>query len=112
MSNLPILYRNVCDGLATEIGRKAFLWAADTRDRSRFKYAAERYAHEVEVVAGRLWPMLSAARHVSQQHHEAAGRTNLDFSDEMLGDLQRFILKRHANWRFGGNVRMWWEGGH
>jgi len=54
-------------------------------------YRAERFAHEVERLMGSLRPMLDAA---SKIH----GRDDHD------PDLMRFILVRHANWRFGGNL--------
>ena len=97
MSNYPILWQNVMAGLRSETGCKAFIWAAEARDVSQFKYPAEEYAHEVEKLCGffgDVWPKL-------QEIHRA--------SDEVLSDLLLFILKRHANWRWGGNVKMWWE---
>ena len=96
-SNLPILYQNALGQFVTEIAKKAWLWFADTRDTSAMKYAADRYALEVEQFALALSPMLDAAQtiHGSDQ--------------ETMGDLLKFILKRHANWRLGGNVTLWWE---
>lgn len=105
VSNLSILYRNVLDGLGTEIGRKAFLWAAERRDASRFKYPAEKYAHEVEHLVLSLRPMMGAAARIYRCQSDGA----LDASDEVMDDLMRFILARHANWCFGGNVKLWWQ---
>lgn len=99
MSNLPILYQNILFGLGSEadIAAKAFLWAADARDAPRLKYKAEGYAHEVKELVFALRPMLRAARRIH------------DTSEEVMSDLMRFILKRHGNHFWGGNVTMWWE---
>lgn len=98
LRNYAPLHDNVMSHLATEIGRKAFLWAADAHDRSRMKYPAESYALEVDRLVMVLPPLI-----------DAGGRPHGCWNDEKASDLLRFILKRHANWRFGGNVRMWWE---
>lgn len=83
-------------GLESETGRKAFLWAAETRDKSRFKYKAEEYAHEVESLCGFNEAVAPALAQICDDN-------------EVLSDLYKFVLKRHANWRFGGNIQMWWE---
>lgn len=56
------------------------------------QYGADEYALEVEDLVLSLRPMLSAAN----RPHNA--------SDEVMDDLMDFILKRHANYRLGGNV--------
>jgi hypothetical protein len=60
-------------------------------------YKAEAFAREVERLRMVLTPMLDAA---AKQHHREAHDP----------DLMRFILTRHANWRFGGNVSPSYEG--
>ncbi len=90
-SNIPILYQNVMYGLRTDLGRDAFLWAAERTQNDRWLYKAEDFAHEVEYLVRTLAPMLDiAATQAGQEKHDP--------------DLMRFILTRHANWRFGGNV--------
>jgi len=89
-SNIPTLYKNVMDGLATEIGKAAFLWATDRSDCDRNCYRAEEYAHEVERLIVRLPEMIAPAQHKLGEHEKF--------------DLLSFTLKRHANWRWGGNV--------
>lgn len=89
--NLSVLYRNVLDGLRTELGQDAFLWATEQRFNDRLCYAAERFAHEVEVLTAGLRPMLELAARA----HEGCD----------VDDLERFLLRRHANWTAGGNVR-------
>lgn len=105
MSNLPVLFQNVLAGLCTEVGRKAFLWAAETKDASRFKYPAEAYAQEVDRICASKWVELI------DQHGKriAESCTGGHWDRETLTDLLQFILKRHANHKFGGNVQMWWE---
>lgn len=90
-ANLPILYQNVMLGLRTELGRDAFLWATELTGNDRMCYAAERFAHEVETLTSRLRPMLDLAA----EAHEGCD----------VDDLERFVLRRHANWRMGGNMR-------
>ena len=85
--NLPILYRNIFDGLPSDLARDAFLWATDRPDNDRMCYVAEAYAREVDKLQSDLSPMLDASRGAP---HDPS--------------LMAFILKRHANWRFGGNV--------
>lgn len=96
MSNLPVLYQNVCSSLESDAAQKAFIWAADTRDQSRCKYTAETYAREVQAL-DQVRPLITEA-----------GKTH-GLKRSTAGDLMRFVLKRHANHRFGGNVKMWWE---
>ena len=97
MSNVPILYENCLLQYTTEIAKKAWLWFAENRDRSAMKYPSDLYAKEVEILTLQLQPMLKA----SQSAHDCSG--------EVMSDLLKFILKRHANYRLGGNVKLWWE---
>lgn len=97
MSNMPILYENCLLQYTTEIAKKAWLWFAESRDRSGMKYPSDLYANEVETLVLQMQPMLKA----SQKIHNC--------SDEVMSDLLKFLLKRHANYRLGGNVKMWWE---
>ena len=62
------------------------------------KYPAENYAREVDLLVMAVPPLI-----------DAGGRQHENFNDEKASDLLRFVLKRHANWRLGGNVQMWWE---
>ena len=94
--NMPILYQNCIGMYSSETAKKAWLWFADTRG-SGMQYAADRYADEVELLVLSLRPMLDMASSV----HTSDG--------ECIDDLMRFILKRHANYRLGGNIKMWWE---
>lgn len=90
-ANMPILWQNAMLWVQTEIGRKAWIWFMETRGGD--DKAADRYAWEVDTLVMRLRPMIDAAN----KAHGAA--------DEVIDDLMRFILVRHANFRFGGNVR-------
>lgn len=92
--NMPVLWQNALAGFSTEIARKAWVWFAETRGAG-MQYAADRYAEEVDKLVLTIRPMLS----VAARAHSSNG------SDEVLDDLLRFILMRHANWRLGGNVR-------
>ncbi len=92
MSNMPILWQNCLLQYSTEIARKAWVWFAETRG-SGMLYDADRYAGEVETLVIRLSPMLAFAAN------------RIGASDEVMDDLMRFILIRHANWRLGGNVK-------
>ena len=90
-SNLPILYQNIMFGLPSDFARDVFLWAVERPGEDRNCYRAERFAREAEVLRNSLAPMLDMA---SKLH----GREAHD------PDLMAFLLKRHANWRYGGNV--------
>lgn len=93
MANLPPLYANCIEQFTTEIARKAWLWFADAHDPSAMKFKADIFATEVDALVLKLRPVLTASHRI----HDA--------TDEVMDDLLRFILTRHANWRIGGNVR-------
>lgn len=88
--NFPIIYRNVMDGLPSDFARDVFLWAVERPGEDRMCYRAEAFALEAASFVRQAVPMLDAA---ARSH----GLKNHD------PDLLNFILKRHANWRFGGN---------
>lgn len=90
--NMPCLWQNALLQFKTEIGRKAWIWYAESTG-SGMQYSADRFAREVENLALRIEPMLALAN----KHHNA--------SDEVINELLRFILTRHANWRLGGNAK-------
>ena len=85
--NMPILYRNALDALPPGIARDAWLWAIERPGMDRMSYRADRSAAEVLRLVEVITPMLNAA---------AGGKHD--------PDLMAFILRRHANWHFGGNV--------
>jgi len=91
-SNMPTLWQNCLMQYSTEVAQKAWVWFVETRGKGMF-YEADKYANEVEELILKLNPMitLGGARH--------------DASPEVLEDLMRFVLVRHANWRLGNNVR-------
>lgn len=90
--NMPVLWRNALAQYETEIARKAWVWFAETRGHG-MQYQADAYADEVEVLVKASRPMIEAAN----MAYDAPG--------EVLDDLLRFMLARHANHRLGGNVR-------
>lgn len=57
------------------------------------QYGADRYASEVDNLVLSTRPMVKAA-------NQAYGA-----SEEVLSDLMRFVLMRHANLRLGANVK-------
>ena len=90
--NLPILYQNIMDGLPSDFARDVFLWAVERPNQDRMLYKAEEFARE----ADRL-------KFVSTFMLDAGARVHgLEKHDP---DLMEFILKRHANWRYGGNLK-------
>lgn len=96
--NMPILWQNCLLQFSTEIGRKAWVWFAETRG-SGTQYDADKFATEVEGLVLALRPMLDASNRIGAESHGYSG------SGEQMDDLMRFILTRHANLRLGGNVR-------
>lgn len=89
--NLPILYQNIMFGLPDDLARDAFLFAVERPGEDRMCYRAERFAREVSRLVSTLRPMFESAARIHR----------LEASDP---DLERFILTRHANLQFGGNV--------
>lgn len=89
--NMPILYRNALDAMPNDFARDVWLWAVERSGMDRMGYRADRFAIEADKLVRRLTPMLAAGASV----HGLQGHNR---------DLMDFILKRHANWRFGGNV--------
>lgn len=92
--NLPILYRNVMDGLPSAFACDVFLWAVDRPNEDRMCYRAEFFAREADYLYRTLGTILSLP---------TIRENNSGFTDEIRADLMAFILKRHANWRYGGN---------
>lgn len=89
--NLPILYQNIMFGLPRDIARAAFLWAVERPDEDRMCYRAEAFAGEVHLLVDSLVPTLDAAARIHGMEKHAPS-------------LLAYILTRHANWRYGGNV--------
>lgn len=90
--NIPILYRNIMDGLPTDFARDVSLWAVERPGEDRMCYRAERFAREADRLISVAAPMLDAAARLhGRERHDP--------------DLMNFIMTRHANWRFGGNVK-------
>lgn len=108
MSNLSILWQNCLGQFRTEIAKKAWLWFAETRG-SGMQYKADEYAHEVEKLALTLMPMATSPLRIHRNQKEqkplADPRPANEHDTETVTDLMRFMLTRHANWRFGGNVK-------
>ena len=91
-TNLPILYQNIMAGLPSDLACDAFLWATERADGDPMLYHAEAFAREVHDLAATLRVLLNIGAKVH-------GLQCYDL------DLQRFMLRRHANWRFGSNLR-------
>lgn len=104
MTNFPILYTNIMDGLPSDFAREVFLWAVERPGEDRMCYRAERVACEAHTLVERIMPMLQAGFALQ----EAAGRV---VDPSRADDLMGFILTRHANWRLGGNVHPTYAGG-
>ena len=88
--NLPVLYQNVLLGLPCDLSRKAFLWATERPGEDRMCYRSESYAREVARLVAMTEPMLKAS-------------AKLHGLDAPPQGLMAFILKRHTNFRYGGN---------
>ena len=97
--NIPILYRNVMDGLPSDLSRDAFLWATERPGEDRMCYRAERFAREVHSLVDVLGHLHNASFDILEK------QKGLKVDPEVRADLMNFILTRHANWRFGGNVK-------
>ena len=90
-TNCPPLYQNIMDSLPDGIAQGAFLWATERAPSTDpMLYDAEAFAWEVHTLVDTLTALLTMGAKVHN-------RETFD------PDLMNFILKRHANWRFGGN---------
>jgi hypothetical protein len=89
--NYPPLLENVLCQYETEVAKKAFLWATELPGADRMQYRAEQFGHEVERILLMSRPVLAKA----QTLH------NAKCDDEVLTDLERYLLMRHASYRFG-----------
>lgn len=94
--NMPILYRNIMDALPSEESREAFLWATDKTTNDRYLYKAEAFAREVASITDTIWLMVGKA-----------GNAHDGFGLSHQIDLQIFMLRRHAHWRFPGYNTAW-----
>jgi hypothetical protein len=104
MGNLLPLLDNWCVSLKTEIARKLMLWAAETRDGSKMKYKAAKYADQVDLLVLSMRPMLAMSHQIlAQQRGDKMAKRCIE--DEVVEDLMQFILARHANHFWGGNVK-------
>lgn len=88
---MPILYRNIMDGLPDDAARSAFLFYSDKTGHDPMLYRAEAFARNPSLMQDTLNVILDAA---SRQHGD----------DGHDPDLMHFFLTREANWRLGGNV--------
>lgn len=97
-TNMPILYDNILFSLPEGRAHDAFLWAAEQDGNDRYLYRAEAFAREVALLASDLGTLIDASFRIlsEQQPSKIAG-------EDMRSDLLRFLLTRHANWRWGGN---------
>lgn len=90
--NMPVLYRNIMDGLPSDFAREVFLWAVDLPGEDRMCYRAEAFAREADSLVKSLRPMLDASAKVH----------GISAHDP---DLMSFLMTRHANFRLGGNLK-------
>ena len=98
--NLPILYQHVMFGLPNELACKAFLWAVERPGEDRMCYRAEAFAREVATLAETVRTLIDMAEFSAFKKRPPRPLQTQEQKDDIL----RFILTRHANWRFGGNL--------
>lgn len=96
--NMPILYRNILDGLPTRFAKGVFLWAVERPGEDAMCYRAERLAREANEFFSTFNEMLDLAAWSTLKN----GGRLLDAAQ--TADLQHFIMVRWSNWRFGGNA--------
>ena len=98
--NLPVLYRNIMDSLPSDLACDAFLWATEKPGNDCMCYAAEKFALDVHDLVSRLSALLDAAEHANR----VTGATRPEMNADQRQDLVCYIVKRHANLCYGGNV--------
>ena len=92
---------NVLDSLETEEAQKAFLWACD-KDKSRFKYKAEKFAREVDYLAPVLRSLINLSAMVFIQQ-----KPELEVNAGVCDDLYNFMITRHCNHYFPQSGSGW-----
>ena len=97
--NTPILYRNVMDGLPSELACDAFLWAVDRQNEDAYCYRAEAFGRDVDDLSRTVDALLELQAWTIFRN----GSRLMD--SEQTADLKAFMLTRHANWRYGGNLK-------
>lgn len=95
LGNMPVLYINIMDGLKTDVGRDAFLWASERPDADAMQYRAEKFAHDVERVASTIAPWIQAG----VKQHGLHG----DIAHDVEEDILSYIRVRQANLFGKGN---------
>ena len=103
---MPILYRNVLDGLRTEFEQDVWLWAAERPGMDPMCYGADKFLGEVMQLIAVLTPIMDfgTKQILAIKTPTIAAYAKLLGDNKHDPDLMAFILKRHANWRFGRNV--------
>ena len=102
--NLPVLYRNVMDFLPSDFAREVFLWALERPGEDRMCYRAEALAREADRLMGWVQHLVGLADWRAFRAAANGVRSHI-LSDGQREDLIAFIMTRHANWRYGGNVK-------
>ena len=97
-SNMPVLYRNIMDGLPNQLARDAFLWFSDKFPGDPMLYRAEQAAREVADSVAFSLPLFERSAEICRQQGIAV-------ADDVPTKVMNFALIRHANWRTGGNRR-------
>lgn len=98
--NLPILYRNIMDGMPDDFTKDVFLWAAEQPGNDRHCYRAEEFAHEVKRLLDVSTQLVALAEFAAFKI-----RSRPLMEDQQRRDLLSFLLVRHANGRWGQNTR-------
>ncbi len=103
--NLPILYQNILFALPSDHARKVFLWAVERPGEDRMCYRAERFAREADRMRRTASALIDLGQTCRLRTAAKGVPTRLLCADQR-SDLIQFVLNRHANWRYGGNVRL------
>lgn len=98
--NMPILYRNAMDALPSDFARDVFLWAVERPVQDKLLYRAEAFAREVDQLASTTDAILDLANWSIFK-----SKKGILLDEAAIDDLKNFILTRHANLRYGGNLR-------
>ena len=99
-ANIPILYRNIMDGLPSDFARDVFLWGVERRGEDAFCYRSEKRAIEADYVLGAIKFLLD------MQHRVIGQMGGLLMSEEQRADLEHYFMVRWSNWRYGGNASL------
>ncbi len=102
--NFPVLYQNAMAALPNNFANEVFLWAVERPGEDAMCYRAEAFAREADYIFRACQNLIGLA---DWTNFKAAteGVSSRVLSEDQREELMSFVMTRHANYRYGGNVK-------